>query len=257
MTRTVTRTGWMYSQDRMRVRWMRGRVRRVARLVVGLTADDDDEGAVVQSVRTWDVSCGLRCPATPVTYQSDITLIGPCQGRPSQGADWGEYGRARDVPDRLVRQVPLTVAHGINVKAMTCVRGDPAGPGAQPADAGRFASLDTAVTAKAGSYEEDGAGAGHGVAGTTQVRGGHLAISQSNERSITATPGFLVLLVSGCTRCDWLGARHLLPGRHVQPLCVKPLVERPVMGRRTGPARRSSRRCAGTRARAARSRSWR
>src|SRR5690349_10476077 len=42
--RALTRTGWMYSQDRMRVRWIRGRVRRVAR--VGLPADGLDEGAV-------------------------------------------------------------------------------------------------------------------------------------------------------------------------------------------------------------------
>lgn len=33
---------------------------------------------------------------------------------------------------------------------------------AKPADAGRFASLDTAATAKGGSYEEDGRGAGQG-----------------------------------------------------------------------------------------------
>ena len=45
MTRTLTRTGWMYSQDRMRVRWMSGRVCRVAR--VGRAADDRDEGAVL------------------------------------------------------------------------------------------------------------------------------------------------------------------------------------------------------------------
>jgi hypothetical protein len=35
----------MYSQDRMKVRWMRGRVRRVVR--VGLAADDHDEGEVL------------------------------------------------------------------------------------------------------------------------------------------------------------------------------------------------------------------
>jgi hypothetical protein len=35
----------MYSQERMRMRWMGGRVRRVAR--VGLAADDHDEGAVL------------------------------------------------------------------------------------------------------------------------------------------------------------------------------------------------------------------
>jgi hypothetical protein len=56
MTRNVIRTGRMYSQDRMRARWMRGRVRRVARLAVGelrgvgavsVAADGRDEGTVL------------------------------------------------------------------------------------------------------------------------------------------------------------------------------------------------------------------
>ena len=42
---------------------------------------------------------------------------------------------------------------------------------AKPADTGRFASLDTAATAKGGQLEEDGGGAGHGAARNRPGRG--------------------------------------------------------------------------------------
>src|SRR5271168_5468342 len=42
---------------------------------------------------------------------------------------------------------------------------------------------------------------------------------------VPARPG----VVRGCAGADWLGARHLLPWRNVQPLCAKLLVERPVV----------------------------
>ncbi len=41
-------------------------------------------------------------------------------------------------------------------------------------------------------------------------------------------------LVRGCASADRLGTLVLLPRRHVQPLCVKPLVERPVVGGEPG-----------------------
>src|SRR5262249_25508880 len=40
-------------------------------------------------VRAWEASCGHRCPATPATYQSDITLIGGRQEL-SRGEDRGD-----------------------------------------------------------------------------------------------------------------------------------------------------------------------
>src|SRR5277367_3201077 len=43
-----------------------------------------------------------------------------------------------------------------------------------------------------------------------------------------------LLVVGGCAGADWLGARHLLPGRNVQPLCVKLLVERPAVSGEPG-----------------------
>src|SRR5271169_3253607 len=41
-------------------------------------------------------------------------------------------------------------------------------------------------------------------------------------------------LVRGCASADKLGTLVLLPWRNVQPLCVKPLVERPVVGGEPG-----------------------
>ena len=48
---------------------------------------------------------------------------------------------------------------------------------ARPANAGRFASLDTAATTKAGSYEEDGGGAGVGRPVPSGSEHDHRAIS--------------------------------------------------------------------------------
>ena len=49
-------------------------------------------GVVVLRVHR-DVSCGLPCPATPVTYQNDITLIDDLS-RAGERASWSATGRA-------------------------------------------------------------------------------------------------------------------------------------------------------------------
>jgi len=44
-------------------------------------------------VRTWDVSCGLRCPAIPGIYQNDITLIDDVSSAAAAWAGWAARSR--------------------------------------------------------------------------------------------------------------------------------------------------------------------